>query len=414
VRMLLSGLVTACVLLLTAGCSAPMFDLAKWQRSQTPPFSDKIRILAFSPSGEYLAACHEYEAQPKIHSNLPYTPRAVKIWQRADASDRYKEVAAFPIEDTPMDQDCFRFTADGRQLAILTEHGLWFWDVEKRVLRQTGITGAIALSYDAAMAAKSVNRDGMPPTDLDGGNCVAIVDTTTGKTLQILPCDGCEQTCPRCFSPNGELILIAVAEKKMHPGMLASPPILEIWNLRSGERQCRVATDGWQGRQWRFSPDGRQLVMMLKAFRENERLELFDTATGKRQAVLCEDVSDLHSPTFSPDGRTLVIGGRAAESPHHFLKPKKRGGELRAWDMRTNKEVLTFYGESPLHVNRATALAYSPNNKEFVVGDDEGNIVWISDLPCVRGESDDRDSDLGVSLDRILGFTKTLPASTVK
>ena len=375
--MRLYRLVPVSLLLLTAGCSAPLFDLAKWHRKETAPFADTIRALAFSPDGEYLASCHEYEARPKVLSNLPYTPRAVKVWHRASSAGRYSQLAAFPIEDNPMGPDGLRFSADGKQLAILTERGLWFWNVDKRVLHESVVSSAMTMSYDARMAAKSVNRDGTPTADLDDGNSVAIVETSTDQPLQTLPCDGCEGACPRCFSPDGELILIAVAEKKMHPGMLASPAMLEIWNVRDGTRQCRVATDGRQAWQWRFSPDGKRLALMISDH-GNGTQELYDTATGKRQAVVMNNASNFHSQTFSPDGRLLAVGGNIS---------KKRDdpySALLVWDVqKAEEDPMSFLFGLPsgmlgMSDGDIYALAFSPDNKFLAAGDNTGHIWFCS------------------------------------
>ena len=151
---------------------------------------------------------------------------------------------------------------------------------------------------------------------------------------------------------------------------------IDLWDLTTSKRQGTLRVgEGFHQPALSFlhlalSPDGKILAVGTLS----GALKLFDARTQNEVATLLpggQQAAGIDCIAFSPSGRLLATG--------HW-ETLQTPSEVRLWDVPDRKFVRPFRGQK----GRVTSLAWSPDGRFLVVGDDEGVIRWLD--PSAGGE----------------------------
>jgi WD40 repeat protein len=123
---------------------------------------------------------------------------------------------------------------------------------------------------------------------------------------------------------------------------------VKVWDPQTGEEALKLQglTGYVNGVSW--SPDGTRLASAC----EDCRVKCWDTRTGQELLTLQGHASCVKCVAFSPDGSRL-----ASSSEGYDPQKKQTLGELKVWDARTGREVLTLEG----HTGPFGNVAWSPD-----------------------------------------------------
>lgn len=284
----------------------------------TDSFGD-IRALAFSPSGEVIAAG---TATGEIY-----------LWQTSDT----QLVTILRGHTAPIWS--VTFSPDGMLLASGgADQMIHLWDLQEQALRTTlaghgCIVRCALFSPDGEMLASSGDDRTVYLWDLQQQSIHTTL--TDGHT---------ESIRSLAFSPDGTLLATGSDDAK-----------ILLWELRSGQIQRTLAGhDGWV-RSVAFSPDG----MLLASGGDDQIVRLWELHDGNLKHQLHGHGSWLESIAFSPDGVLLASGGDDQT--------------IRLWDVHNGKLLHTFSEHSGL----INAIAFSPDGTILVSGDDDRNVyLW--------------------------------------
>jgi WD40 repeat protein len=184
----------------------------------------------------------------------------------------------------------YRFSPDGKILAVRTEDGLYLWDV---------ITGKDLLRFqghqDEASSVAAFSPEGKVLTTTSGSG-LRFWDITTGK--EMLP--GGHEDTVTCLSYANDLLITGSRDRT-----------LRVWQARTGKELHRYTKHQKALVTLAVSPDG-QTVASVDA---GNHLHLWEAATGKtlRHFVIPQEDDKESGPgisslTFAPDGKTLISG----------------------------------------------------------------------------------------------------------
>ncbi|QDU95362.1 WD40 repeat domain-containing protein [Lignipirellula cremea] len=164
---------------------------------------------------------------------------------------------------------------------------------------------------------------------------IAIVDPVAGKVTKEIPVDtwGCEIA----FAPDGKTLAGAFDDR------------LVFWPFPAG-KPSKVIPRGCKAKSLAYSPDGKTLAVV----EPHGVVTLLAVPTGKAGKSLMESPQHLvEKVQFSADGKRLATIG---ETMHGTSE-----GEVRVWDLKSGKVVLSFLGrigvESPQGFPGACALS---------------------------------------------------------
>ncbi len=264
----------------------------------------------------------------------------------------------------------------GRQLFALA-HG------------KPGIVPSIAIHPTGTVLA-TLARDG-----------TRLWDANTGELLHTWPLGySAWQDGRLTFSPNGELLAVAMPDGKIH--------LLDV-NTRAAV--AVLDTPVTPIRDLAFSPDGRHIVAageggatannvrvwnvetksvalncvghtmgayavawnrqgtMLASGSHDGTVRLWDAATGEQVGPALKQGTNVYSVAFAPDGKLLAVG--CADNL------------IRLWDVATQKELAELSG----HDDYVHSLAFSPDGTRLVSGSGDRTIrVWDSLAPAERAK----------------------------
>jgi WD40 repeat protein/serine/threonine protein kinase len=135
----------------------------------------------------------------------------------------------------------------------------------------------------------------------------------------------------------------------------ADAPLVEIFDVASGQRTAECGKSGARLLSLDFSPDGAHLA----AVHESPHIYLFDAETGAQTAVLSGHQGIVRSVAFSPDGRCLASCGDDQT--------------IRVWDAKSGGVVCTLRGD----VGSLMSVVYSPDGRRLASGGSDGTIrLW--------------------------------------
>ncbi|MCA9218357.1 MAG: hypothetical protein KDB27_35050, partial [Planctomycetales bacterium] len=181
-----------------------------------------------------------------------------------------------------------------------------------------GGSGALQFSHDGSMILSEVTLKTIPillsDTPLKDAGELHVMETLSGKTIQLIPLQPFSTVRFAQFSPDG-LAIGVVVDSALLATTGGQTNTLCVWDIESGRQRISIAVDSKpEYPEMVFSPDGSMLCVMPSG-------ELFDGRDGSPMARFasfnCGNFAP--HPKFSPDGRTV--------------EAIVDGGEIRRWQM---------------------------------------------------------------------------------
>ena len=251
------------------------------------------------------------------------------------------------------------FSSDGRSLAVLSEVGLWLYDVA------TSRPRALVALPGEAISCMAFSPDGT--TIATGGSGpIRLWEVATGIGTATILEGHPGWVGSLAFLTDGTLA--AAGSGHVSSWDVATGTMLGVTTLVLGNR----------GAFW-FSPDGS--VLAATGGYSNTTIRLWDPATGTGTAKLTGHKRDIGSLAFSPDGSMLASG-----SSDHTVK---------LWDVAAAANVATLEG----HTSGVGCVAFAPDGRTLAVGSYDGTVrLWdpatATLLSTFRGGADGRLSGL--------------------
>ncbi|HJZ93626.1 MAG TPA: WD40 repeat domain-containing protein, partial [Gemmataceae bacterium] len=262
-----------------------------------------------------------------------------------------------------------RFTSDGRGLVGLTGDGWHVWEDWTKPgsraiysIADGHRSGISLLSEDAQIVAEVLDAGTVGPKS-PAGNELRVTDHRTGKT-RTLPVGGWRDR-DVCLSGDGRRLftwrLFSWTQKDQHGGEI------RVWDTATGE-----ALSTWQStRRLHYeaslcaSHDGRWLAEFPTPEGAHFGVRLWDVErrreVGQIAGVAGTGNRGNQEACFSRDGRRLaaVVFDRRATT----------GTEIRVWDWRTGKQLLSVTVADFISV-----VSLSHDGRAFAVGENDGRL----------------------------------------
>lgn len=328
---------------------------------------DSIASMALSPNGKYLAA-----GSFSGH---------IRVWQVADGrtlmSFRGHERIVWAIAFSPDSQmlasggyDCGiklweirEGEKNGRCLRMLSGHEKWI--------------RTISFSPDGELLASGGDDETVRIWDAHNGACLHILRGYTGTVWSLT------------FGPDSTLLATTGYDSNVR-----------LWNARDGTLLHMLKGHSGTVLSVAFHPAGD----MLASGAEDGRINLWDVKSGQWRKTLHLHTKRAASIAFNPKGTMLACGtldgiveiwevaadkknhyrlktlqghvswvSEVAFSPCGLLASTSYSGDIKLWNVESGKCLRTFQGYS----NVICALAFSPNGKKLVHGNDDGFLrIW--------------------------------------
>jgi WD40 repeat protein/serine/threonine protein kinase len=153
---------------------------------------------------------------------------------------------------------------------------------------------------------------------------------------------------------------------------------VRIWNLATGQEQCRLEGHTAPVRHIAFSSSGEWLASSAGGPEPGE-VKIWQTATGRLLRTLTGHRGYTWSMAFRPDGRELAIGSGGIAAGK-FVQAQLRVCDMADWTVRE------------LHIKQASVggIAYSPDGRRMAAGCRDQTVRILdsqtgAELQCLRG-----------------------------
>jgi WD40 repeat protein len=219
---------------------------------------------------------------------------------------------------------------------------LWEWHYLQKLCHTELLTlrghsyavKSVAFSPDGLRIAGAATYDGT----------VKVWDATTGRELLTLKGEA-DLFAGVAFSPDGQRIASGGDDHNV-----------KVWDAHTGQELLTLRGHTDVITSLAFSPDGQRLA---SAGGSDQTVNVWDVMTGRQLFTLRGHTEQVISVAFSPDGQRIASASGSLEE----LEDRKplRPGEVKMWDVETGQEILTLRD----HIGPVTSVAFSPDGKHL-------------------------------------------------
>jgi WD40 repeat protein len=297
-----------------ASLTITLWDVASGtgKRTLTGPKDTLFDGIAFSPDARTLATGSTLNTDASHYTVTLFDVATGKILHAMHGHT--KEI------------DGTAFSADGKTVASGSQdQSIKLWDVATGKLILTtydtvGMAGAVAFSPDGRTIASTSNNyqpmnDNNPADEI---NTIDLWDTTTGKSIRVLPHQKL-WTSDVAFSPDGRTLASANWNNT-----------ITLWNATTWQVIGNMAGHTDIIASLAFSPDGRTLA----SGSNDKTAKLWNVATGQVLQTLAGHADAVTSVSFSADGKTIASGSS--------------DNTIKLWNAASGKILQTFGTPNPV------------------------------------------------------------------
>ncbi|HYL00357.1 MAG TPA: caspase family protein [Steroidobacteraceae bacterium] len=278
------------------------------------------------------------------------------------------------------------FSADGARALIGYGEGTQLLDTATGALVARLDTGNMA----GGMTPLLINPSGRVAS-VQQSPGAAILDTSSGSVLWSLP--SAQPLQQLALSDDGRVLALRPADAVRPSATLEAGMVsyeIQLWNLAARRAQGRITVQQRRGFAGRvaLSPNGGLLALEVG----DGTLQLYDLTSGAVVATLATAVAprpgSLSTLAFSPDGTVLAYASL--------------DGAARLWRMP---------GHAPLASLEASALSFSADGRQLILGKPGGGAPVIYDLSSGRETSIAAGASEVVDLSLVAGGRAALTAA---
>ncbi len=284
------------------------------EKIKTITSETKLNIVAYSPDGETFACDDDEDG-----TMLLFDANTAELLYSLEMPAHRQSV------------NDFRYSPNGRTLAVSNGFEIYFWNVDSGELQNT-ITGY-------AEVVRTVMYSPNEKTIVSLDDIVRIWDLDTKKLLKTLSLERSIREVAN--SPDGKTLACGTYDKT-----------IVLWNISEWEQRGVLEGHTKGISSLVFSPDGKTLA----SGSWDDTIRLWDAHTGEHLKTFNAQASGIDIVLFSPDGQTLIGVGDDAT--------------VRFWNVATGKLVKTI----KINADDVYSIDLSSDGTALVTADDTGKI----------------------------------------